>query len=297
MAKPTLNDLTTFATIAEHLSFRRAANELGVAPSSLSHTIRTLERNIGVRLLNRTTRSVSVTEAGERLLARLRPVLNDLDDALGEVETFREKPSGTVRINAPQTSIRLLLHHVMPVFLERFPDIAIDFVAEGKLIDIVADGFDAGIRLGETVPQDMIGVRFGGEMRFVTVASPAYLERAGSPRVPEDLLKHDCIRNRLPSGKLYRWEFERHGQELAIDVPGRLTLDTLELMLDAAAGSFGIAYVLERAARPYIDQGRLAVVLRDWCPPIPGLFLYYPGRRQVRPALRAFIDTLRETMP
>ncbi|WP_454856643.1 LysR family transcriptional regulator [Rhizobium binxianense] len=297
MAKPTLNDLNAFAAIATHLSFRRAAHELGVAPSSLSHTMRTLERDFGVRLLNRTTRSVSVTEAGKRLLARLRPVLDDLYDALDEVEAFRENPSGTVRINAPQTAIRLLLRHMMPVFSERFPDIAVDFVAEGRLIDIVADGFDAGIRLGETVPQDMIGVHFGGEMRFVAVASPAYLSRLGTPGVPEDLLKHDCIRNRLPSGKLYRWEFERHGQELTVDVPGRLTLDNMELMLEAAVDGFGVAYVLERAARPYLEEGRLATVLGDWCPPIPGLFLYYPGRRQVRPALRAFIDTLRRTMP
>jgi len=297
MPKPTLNDLTAFATVAAHRSFRRAATELGLAPSSLSHTMRTLERNIGVRLLNRTTRSVSVTEAGERLLSRLKPALQDLDDALGEIDDFRQSPSGTLRINAPPQAAQLLMRHVMPVFWPRYPDVAVDIVVEGRLIDIVADGFDAGIRLGEFVPQDMIGVRFGGDARFIAVASPDYLATAGEPIVPDDLLNHACIRHRLPGGRLYRWEFEKHGQELTIDVPGRMTLDNIDLMMEAAAAGFGIAFVPELTAGTYVEAGHLAVVLSDWCPPIPGLFLYYPGRRQVPSALRAFIDTIRETMP
>lgn len=297
MPQPSLSDLQAFAAVAAHRSFRRAADELGLSPSSLSHTLRTLERHLGVRLLNRTTRSVFPTEAGELLLGRLKPVLRDLDAALREVDTFRTAPSGTVRINAPETAARLLVHHLLPVFLARYPDIAVDLVTEGRLVDIVADGFDAGVRLGESVPKDMIAVHFGGAARFLTVAAPSYCKRAGTPQTPDDLHGHACIRHRLPSGKLYRWEFEQHGQEVRIDVSGALTLDYIELMLDAAAAGLGIAYVPEHAAGPSLRDGRLAAVLTNWCPSIPGLFLYYPGRRQVPAALRAFIDTLKEVMP
>lgn len=297
MRQPSLADLTAFAAVAAHRSFRRAADELGLSPSSLSHTLRGLEGHLGVRLLNRTTRSVAPTEAGERLLARLGPVLRDLDQALAEVDAFRAAPSGTLRLNAPETAARLLVSEVMPAFLQRFPWMAIDIVAEGRLVDIVADGFDAGVRLGEAVPQDMIAVRFGGGVRFLATAAPAYLARAGAPHAPDDLRGHACIRHRFESGKLYRWEFARHGQEIAVDVPGRVTLDHIGLMLDAAAAGLGIAYAPEHAARPYLDDGRLVTVLEEWCPTIPGLVLYYPGHRQVPAGLRAFIDTLRELMP
>lgn len=295
--KPTLNDLTAFAAVAEHRSFRRAADELGLAPSSLSHSMRTLERNLGVRLLNRTTRSVSPSEAGERLLARLGPALRDVDLALNEVDAFRSGPSGTVRINAPEPAARLLLEHVVPVVLGRHPAVEVDLVVERRFVDIVAGRFDAGVRLGESVPQDMIAVRFAGDARFLAVAAPPYLSDAGTPASPDDLAGHACIRHRLASGKLYRWEFERHGQEVAIDVPGRLTLDDPGLMALAAADGLGIAYVSEREARPYLAAGRLVSVLDDWCPHIPGLFLYFPGHRRVPPALRAFIDTLKEALP
>ncbi|MET0904743.1 MAG: LysR family transcriptional regulator, partial [Tardiphaga sp.] len=227
--KPTLGDLTALAAIVAHRSFRKAADELGLSPSTLSHTMRVLEQNIGVRLLNRTTRSVSPTEAGERLVSRLQPVLRDLDSALQEVDAFRSRPSGTLRINANESAARLLMASVVPTFLARHPEMALDLVTEGRLIDIVADGFDAGIRLGEALPQDMIAVRFGGEARFVAVASPAYLKGRTLPQTPDDLKQHACIRFRMPSGKLYRWEFEKHGQEMAIDVPGALTLDHVEL--------------------------------------------------------------------
>lgn len=297
MAQPTLNDLRAFTAVVTHRSFRRAADELGLSPSSLSHTLRTLERNLGVRLLNRTTRSVSPTEAGDRLLGRLRPVLRDIELALGEVDAFREIPSGTVRINAPETAARLLLRFVVPVFRDRYPNVAVDLVTEGRLVDIVADGFDAGVRLGETVPQDMIAVHFDGGARFLAVAARAYLERAGTPLMPDDLQRHSCIRHRMPSGRLYRWEFERHGQEMVVDVPGMVTLDHIGLMMEAAIDGLGIAYVPERAAREFLRDGRLVAVLEDWCPAIPGLFLYYPGRRQVPASLRAFIETLKEAMP
>ena len=292
--KPTLLDLTALVSIVAHRSFRKAADEMGLSPSSLSHTVRTLEAQLGVRLLNRTTRSVAATEAGDRLVARLKPVLRDLDQALDEVDAFRTRPSGTLRINAGEIAARMLVKSVIPRFLALYPEMAVDLVAEGRLIDIVADGFDAGVRLGEQVPQDMIAVRFGGETRFVAVAAPAYLAGRPYPQTPDDLKHHACIRFRLPSGKLFRWEFARHDQEITVDVPGALTLDHVELMTEAAAEGLGIAYVSERTARPYTERGQLVTLLDDWCPRIPGLFLYYPSRRHVPLGLKAFIAMLKE---
>jgi len=292
VAKPTLADLTALAAIASHRSFRKAANELGVSPSTLSHLMRALEASMGVRLLHRTTRSVSPTEAGQRLVDRLRPVLQDLDEALAEVEAVRSRPGGTLRINANETAARLLLGSVVPVFLARYPEMSLDLVTDGRLIDIVAEGFDAGVRLGEAVPQDMIAVRLGGDMRFVVVAAPAYLSAHPPPHTPDGLKGHACIRVRMPSGKLYRWEFEKHGQALTVDVSGPLTLDHNGLMADAAEAGLGIAYVPEQAVRLRIERGTLATVLDDWCPWIPGLCLYYPGHRHVPSGLRAFIEVL-----
>lgn len=294
-AKPGLPELTALAAIVSHRSFRKAADELGLSPSTLSHMMRTLERGMGVRLLNRTTRSVAPTEAGERLVARLRPLLSDIDAALAEVDDFRGLASGTLRINTSEIAARLLLRSAVPAFLQRYPQVSLDLVTEGKLVDIVAEGFDAGIRLGEAVPRDMVAVRFGGPTRFIAVASPTYLAGHPVPKVPDDLRDQTCIRFRLPSGKPYRWEFEKHGQEIAIDVHGVLTLDNMELMAEAAASGMGIAYISDKSAKPYLDRRALVVLLDDWCPPIPGLFLYYPGHRLVPPALRAFIDVLKET--
>ncbi len=292
--RPPVSDLTALAAIVAHRSFRKAADELALSPSTLSHMMRALETRLGVRLLHRTTRSVSATEAGAHLVARLRPVLRDLDLALDEVATFRGEPSGTLRINASEGAARLLLGSVIPIFLARHQAMALDLVTEGRLVDIVAEGFDAGVRLGEAVPQDMIAVRFGGEARFVAVASPSYLAGRGAPHVPDDLRRHECIRFRLRSGRIFRWEFGRHGQELEVDVPGALMLDHVELMAEAAAAGLGIAYVSERTARPWIERGALVTVLDEWCPSIPGLFLYYPGHRHVPSGLRAFIDIMRE---
>ncbi|MGQ9371539.1 LysR family transcriptional regulator [Azospirillum sp. ST 5-10] len=292
--RPALADLTAFAAVAGHRSFRKAADELGLSPSTLSHMMKALEAGMGVRLLHRTTRSVAPTEAGDRLLVRLAPVLRDLDRALEEVDAFRGRPSGVLRINASEPAARLLLDRVVPTFLARCPEMALDLVTEGRLVDIVAEGFDAGVRLGEAVPQDMIAVPFGGGLRFVTVASPAYLAGRPAPQAPDDLKGHACIRLRLPSGKLYRWEFARRGQELTVEVAGALTLDHPGLMVEAAVKGLGIAYVADRLARPEIAAGRLVTVLDDWCPAIPGLHLYYPGHRHVPPGLRAFIDVLKE---
>ncbi|MFL9992936.1 LysR family transcriptional regulator [Paraburkholderia sediminicola] len=294
MTKPTLADLTAFSAVAAHRSFRRAADALGVSRSSLSHAMLALERELGVRLLNRTTRSVAPTEAGEALLARLAPVLRDLDEALDAVADARGNPSGTLRINANESAARLLLKTVVPRFLKRFPGMSLDLVAEGRLVDIVEQGFDAGVRLGESIPRDMVAVRISDDLRFVVVAAPSYLAGRTPLTTPDDLRHHDCIRQRLPSGKRYRWEFRKHGQEVAIDVPGVLTLDHNGLMVEAASDGLGLAYVPESTARDWLDDGRLVTVLEDWCPFIPGLCLYYPGHRHVPAGLRAFIDVLRE---
>ncbi len=295
MTKPTLADLEAFAVVAAERSFRRAADIMGVSRSALSHRMRHLEARVGVRLLHRTTRSVSLTDAGSRFLARITPTLSDLNATLDTLADDRGEPSDLLRINASQGAARLLLAHVVPVFLSRHSAVELDLVSEGRLVDIVEQGFDAGVRLGEAVPQDMIAVKLGGAIRFLAVASPDYLRRFGTPCVPDDLLQHRCIRQRLPSGKRYRWEFERRGQEIAIDVPGALTLDDNDLMVQAASDGLGIAYVPEIEASDRLASGQLVAVLERWSPPYPGLMLYYPGHRHVPAALRAFIDLLKAT--
>jgi DNA-binding transcriptional LysR family regulator len=294
MARPTLNELAAFAAVAEHRSFRKAADTIGVSRSALSHALLGLEQNLGIRLLNRTTRSVALTEAGAHLLASIRPVLQDLDTALDMLAEARGAPAGTLRINANKRAARLLLRDVVPPFLAKFPNVELDLVSDGRLVDIVDAGFDAGVRLAEDVPQDMIAVRFGGDVRFVTIASKSYLAGRTIPTTPDDLRRHQCIRHRLPSGKRYRWEFSKRGEEMIVDVPGVLTLDDNDLMVHAAADGLGIAFVPEAFAQSGLASGELVVVLGDWCPPIPGLALYYPGNRHVPSALRAFIDVLKE---
>lgn len=298
MKRPSLSDLNAFEAIAAHRSFRKAADALGLSPSTLSHMMRGLESAIGARLLHRTTRSVATTEAGERLLARLSLVLRDLDRALEEVGESQGRPSGTLRINANERAARLLLSTAVPVVLARHPEMAVDLVTDGKLVDIVASGFDAGVRLGEAVPRDMVAVRVGGPVRFLAVASPAYLGAHRAPlRTPDDLARHACIRIRMPSGKPYRWEFAKDRQELAIDVAGSLILDHIELMTECAVAGMGIAYVPSSSAERYLATGELVSVLEDWCPAIPGLYLYYPSGRYMRPGLRAFVDVVKELWP
>ncbi|PYE21788.1 DNA-binding transcriptional LysR family regulator [Rhizobium sp. PP-CC-3A-592] len=294
MRKPSLVELSAFAAVARHRSFRKAADALGTSRSALSHTLIGLEQTLGVRLLNRTTRSVSPTEAGGDLLRRLVPVLQDLHEALDAVTGEAGAVSGTLRINCGTAAAELLLRTAIPTFIKRCPGVTLDLVTDGRLIDIVEEGFDAGVRLRETVPQDMIAVPFGGNVRFLAVAAPDYLERRGNPVVPDDLRGHNCIRHRMPSGKLYRWEFERRGEEIVVDVPGSLTLDDNRLMVGAAADGLGIAFVAESFAVAELQAGRLVALLEDWCPAYPGLSLYYPGRRHVPAALRAFIDVLKD---
>ncbi len=294
MVRPSLNDLAAFAAVASHQSFRRAAEIMGVSRSALSHAIIGLEAKLDVRLFNRTTRSVSLTQAGARLLARLDPVLQELDQALDTLSEERGTPSGTLRINANKSGARILLAEVVPRFLDLYPDVELDLVSEGRLVDIVEQGFDAGIRLLEAVPKDMIAVKFGGDVRFIAVAAPSYLDGKARPHTPDDLYVHCCVRQRLPSGKRYRWEFSKRGAEVAIDVPGNLTLDDNDLLVQAAVDGRGIAYVPDYFARPFLASGQLLVVLDEWCPPTPGLALYYPRSRHMPSPLRAFIDLLRE---
>jgi DNA-binding transcriptional LysR family regulator len=294
MSRPSLNDLTAFVAVATHRSFRGAADELGIAPSTLSHAMRALEERMGVRLLNRTTRSVSPTEAGFQLLGRLQPALASLDDALDSVAAFRGNVAGTVRINAPRLAAALLVGNVLPLMSERFPDVTVDIVVEGRLIDIVSAGFDAGVRLAGSIPRDMIAVPLAAPLRFMCVASTAYLERAGVPKMPEDLKRHRCICHRMPSGKLYRWEFERAGQALTIDAAGSVILDDEELMVEAAIKGLGIAYVASPAAAAALGARQLREVLSAWMQAAEGMGVYYPGHRAVPPALRAFLDVVRE---
>lgn len=291
---PSLAELNALALIVTHRSFRKAADELGLSASTLSHMMRTLEANLGVRLLNRTTRSVAPTQAGERLVTRLAPLMRGFELALEEVNEFRDMPSGVLRISASEPAAQWLMQEVVPRFLQRFANMSLDLVSDGRLVDIVAERFDAGVRLGESVPQDMVAVRLSGDTRFVTVASPDYLGRHPAPLTPDNLSAHQCIGFRMPSGKPYRWEFEKHGQSMVREVFGQLTLDNVAIMTDAAARGLGIAYVWEHTAAGYLADGRLVKVLEDWCPPIPGLFLYYPGHRHVPRGLQGFIEVVRE---
>jgi len=295
MARPSLNDLSAFVAVATHRSFRRAADELGAAPSTLSHAIRALEDRIGVRLLNRTTRSVSPTQAGLQLLDRLGPVLGLLDEALVGVAAFRGRVAGSVRINAPRLAAGIIVRDVLPLMSERFPEVTVDIVVEGELIDIVSAGFDAGVRLAGSIPRDMIAVELSGALRFLCVASPAYLERAGVPEAPDDLKLHRCIGHRLPSGKLYRWEFERAGQAMTVEVAGPIVLDDEDLMVDAAVKGLGVAYVAGPAASAALAAGQVHEVLTAWMQAAEDLAVYYPGHRAVPPPLRAFLDVVRET--
>lgn len=294
MTKPTLNDLAAFAAVAKHRSFRKAADTMGVSRSALSHAIIGLEERLAIRLLNRTTRSVSLTDAGAQLLTRIEPVLLELDHALDTLSDARGAPSGLLRINANKSGARILLRDVIPRFRERHAEVEVDLVSEGRLVDIVEQGFDAGVRLFEAIPEDMVAVKFGGTVRFIAVAASSYLLDRGTPRTPDDLKNHSCIRQRLPSGKRYRWEFSRRDSEITIDAPGNLSLDDNDLLVEAAAAGQGIAYVAEPFAVPLLRSGHLVEILADWCPAIPGLALYYPRNRHMPSALRAFIDILKE---
>lgn len=297
MNPPSLAELQGFAAVARLRSFRRAATELNISPSALSHTLRGLETRLGIRLLNRTTRSVAPSQAGERLLARLAPALREIDAALEEINDFRDSPHGTLRINAPRAAAEYVLVPLAARFLQENPGMRLEIVADDNLVDIVAEGFDAGVRFGERLAQDMVAVPLGPAQRFVVVASPAYLAEHGTPQRPQALAGYRCIRIRFPNGTLYRWEFARGGEKLEIEVDGPLDLGDMPLMVRAAEDGVGLAYVYEQAAAAGIAAGRLVTVLDDWRPAEPGFFLYYPSRRLVPAGLRAFIDLLQKMAP
>jgi DNA-binding transcriptional LysR family regulator len=286
-------DLSAFLAVATHRSFRRAAVELGVSASALSHALRAIEERLGLRLVNRTTRSVSLTEAGERLYGRIRPAFRDINDAIEDLNSFRDAPVGTLRINAAKSATRLVLLPIVTRFLAAYPDVQVELTVDDALIDVVSQGFDAGVRFGEIIAGDMIATAIGPRQRSVVVATPAFFERHPVPKEPQDLLGLPCIRYRFPSGTPYRWEFERGGTAVEIEVEGPLLLADWDLTLDAALAGTGIAYVFEGVAEPHLAAGRLVRVLEDWCPYYPGFFLYYPSRRQLSAALRAFIEFAR----
>lgn len=292
--RPSLPELTAFLAIVRHQSFRAAADELGMSASGLSHLVRGLEERLGLRLFNRTTRSVAPTDAGQQLARDVGPLLAELDNALGDLGSLSGRTSGRLRINVSEIAAGELMREIVPAFVERHPRVQLDLVTEGKLVDIVAEGFDAGVRLGESLPQDMVAVPFGGDVRFIVVASPDYLARHGTPKTPDAISAHRCIRFRLPSGKMYRWEFERQRQSLKVDVPGTVTLDHIGLMVDAAVKGMGLAYVWASKAEAELAAGRLVTVLDDWTPPIAGHHLYYPSSRLMPAALRAFVKTIRD---
>lgn len=288
-----LADLSAFAAICRRGSFRLAATELGVSTSALSHALRNLEDRLGVKLLNRTTRSVAPTEAGSRLAAQLDQSFGEIGEALSELDRYRSAPLGGLRINVPRDASRLLLSPVLARYLEDCPGVKIEVVVDNNMVDIVKAGFDAGIRFGDTVPQDMVCTPLTPPLRWVVVGAPAYLGRHGTPKTPEDLLRHACIRLRLGDQTLYRWELGQPPHAHAIDVPGALIVNETDMALDAALDSIGLAYCLERYAEPHLRAGRLRRVLDDWAPAGAPLVMYYPSRRQLAPALSRLIEAIR----
>jgi DNA-binding transcriptional LysR family regulator len=283
--------------VVQQGSFARAAAQLGMAPSSLSQTIRQLEERLGTRLLNRTTRSVAPSQAGSRLMARLHPALTELDAAVEEIHSLRDSPSGVLRIHSTRIGAVHYLAALIPDFLKQFPEVTLDLVIDDRLVDIVATRFDAGVRLGERVEKDMVAVNVGGEMERMVVASPAYVEQFGMPAHPRDLRDHRCINFRLPTNlALDQWEFEHGNEKLEVSVRGPLIVNESDVAVQAALGGVGIAYLFAHQVREWLTRGRLLRVLESWTAPLPGFYLYYPSRN-VSPALRALIGFLKEQRP
>jgi DNA-binding transcriptional LysR family regulator len=294
MPNENFNDLAVFAVVAQERSFTRAAAKLGISQSTLSLTIRALEERIGLRLLARTTRSVAPTDAGERLLQTIMPRFAEIEAELATLRQLRDKPAGTVRITAGEHAAISALQPVLKRFLPDYPDIQVEIIVDYGLTDIVAEGFDAGVRMGEQVAKDMIAVRIGPDMRMAVVASPAYFEKHPRPKTPQDLTAHKCINSRLPTyGGLFPWGLEKDGREVKVRGEGQLVFNSLSMRLTSAVDGLGVAYIPEDQALPHIDAGRLIRVLQDWCPYFPGYHLYYPSRRHSSPALTLLIEKLR----
>ena len=298
MKKELAADLVAFVAVAREQSFTRAAARLGVSQSALSQTMRGLESRLGVRLLTRTTRRVSTTEAGERLLRAAGPRFEEIDEELEVVTALREKPAGTIRLTATENAAASVLWPALERFLPKYPEIKVEIVIDYGLTDIVAQRIDAGVRPGETVASGMIAVRIAPDMRMAVVGAPAYFAGRKPPKAPQDLTDHNCINLRLPThGGLYAWEFERDGRELNVRVDGQLVLGTATFMLMAARGGFGLAYLPEEQVRGDLESGRLVRVLADWCPPFSGYHLYYPSRRQPTQAFALLVEALRFRAP
>jgi DNA-binding transcriptional LysR family regulator len=294
MQRGNLDDLLAFLAVGRERSFTRAAAKLGVSQSALSHTIRELEARLGVRLLTRTTRSVSPTEAGERLMRTVGPRFEEIDAELAAVSEFREKPAGTIRISATDSVANTILWPKLTKLLREYPDIKVEITIDYGFTDIVAQRFDAGVRSGEHVAKDMIAVRIGPDIRMAVVGAPSYFKNRSAPKTPQGLIDHNCINLRLAThGGFYAWEFEKGGRELKVRVEGQLVFNGSFQMLNAALAGFGLAYVPQDLAQPSIAKGRLKRVLEDWCPPYSGYHLYYPSRRQPSAAFTLFVDALR----
>ena len=294
MLKDNINDLISFMVVARERSFTRAAAQLGVSQSALSHAMRNLESRLDVRLLTRSTRNVAPTEAGEKLYQRLSPLLQDIDLELTALRDTRERPAGNIRLTAGEHAMDTVLWPRIKPFMQTYPDINIEVTVDNGLTDIVDERFDAGVRLGEQVARDMIAVRIAPDMSMAVAASPAYLAANGIPETPHDLQQHRCINMRLPTrGGLYAWEFERDGEPLRVRVEGQLILNCLPQRIDAAEAGLGLVYVPEDSVSEAIAAGRLQRVLTDWCVPFPGYYLYYPSRRQHTTAFALLVEALR----
>ena len=295
MRRDDASDLLAFLAVARERSFTRAAAKLGMTQSALSQIIRNLEERIGVRLLNRTTRSVTPTQAGERLFLKIGPQFDDMDVELAALGELREKPAGTIRITATEYAVQAILMPALSRILPKYPDINVEALVDYGLTNIVAAQYDAGIRPGELVAKDMIAVRVGPDLRMAVVGSPSYFAERKRPKTPQDLTNHNCLNLRLPThgGSLYAWEFEKDGRELNVRVEGQLVFNSASLLLEGALKGLGLAYLTEGHVQPYVSRGELVRVLSDWCPPFSGYHLYYPSRRQPSPAFALLVDALR----
>ncbi|WP_343615470.1 LysR family transcriptional regulator [Novosphingobium sp.] len=293
MYRDDLGSLAMFQAVAQAGSFTKAAAQLGVSQSALSHSLRRLEGKLGLRLLNRSSRSIAPTEAGERLLETLGPALEQIDARIASLTALRDQPAGTIRISAAEHSARTLLWPAVDRLVARYPDIRVEINVNAGLTDIVAGRYDAGIRLGERLEQDMIAVRIGPRLRMVTAGAPAYFAKHGRPATPHDLSRHRCINLRMPSGNLYSWEYEQDGRELKVKVDGQLVFNDVELLVAAAVQGHGLVHLVEDRAAPLLASGALEPVLEDWCEPFDGYYLYYPSRRQPSPAFSLLLEALR----
>lgn len=292
-----LADFAYFIEVARHRSFRHAATELGVTPSTLSHAMRGLEERLGVRLLNRTTRSVTLTAAGADLLASIQTPFEAIGEAAENLNRFRETPAGRVRINVLEDAATLILAPVIPIFVDRYPDVELDISVNNRLIDVIESGFDAGVRYGGTVPEDMIAQPLSADIRWMAAASPAYLEQFGQPDHPSELGRHRCVGIKLGNNQIYDWEFERDGEEVTVEAGGHITVDTSHALISLGLSGVGIVYGVEPVLRPHLEAGTLKPVLSDWSPMGPGCHIYYSSRRQVPTGLRLLIDLIRELKP